>query len=83
MRELLAMSESGYWAWTMRPPSDRALTGASLTERIRKIHADSRGIYGSPRVHPELGRQRVRVGRKRAEQLMRLAGDSTATPGSG
>jgi putative transposase len=45
-----------------------------LTERIRAIHRDSRGTYGSPRVHAELGRQGVRVGCKRVERLMRAAG---------
>jgi putative transposase len=54
MCELLGVSESGYWAWTTRPPSDRALTDAWLSERIRRIHRDSRGIYGSLRVHAEL-----------------------------
>jgi putative transposase len=73
MCELLGVSESGYWAWTTRAPSDRALTDAWLTERIRKIHADSRGIYGAPRVHAQLRRQGIRIGRKRVERLMRAA----------
>ena len=74
MCELLGVSESGYWAWTTRAPSDRALTDAWLTERIRRIHRESRGIYGSPRVHAELARQGIAVGRKRVERLMRAAG---------
>jgi putative transposase len=74
MCELLGVSESGYWAWSKRPPSDRELSDAWLTERIRKIHADGRGTYGSPRVHAELRRQGIRVGRKRVERLMRAAG---------
>jgi transposase InsO family protein len=44
-----------------------------LTEHIRKIHADSGGIYGSPRVHAQLKREGVHVGRKRVERLMRQA----------
>lgn len=74
MCELLGVSESGYWAWCKRAPSDRELTDAWLTERIGKIHAASKGRYGSPRVHAMLAREGVRVGRKRVERLMRAAG---------
>jgi len=74
MCELLGVSESGYWAWARRPPSDRELTDAWLTERIRAIHASSSGRYGSPRVHAVLRRQGIRVGEKRVARLMALAG---------
>jgi putative transposase len=66
--------ESGYWAWVKRPPSDRELGDAWLVEQIRRIHAASSGRYGSPRVHAMLARDGIRVGRKRVERLMRLAG---------
>ena len=72
--ELLGVSQSGYWAWAKRPPSDRALNDAWLTERIRAIHAASKGRYGSPRVHAMLRRQGIRVGEKRVARLMALAG---------
>ena len=74
MCALLGVSVSGYWAWVKRPPSDRQLADAWLTERIRAIHASSGGRYGSPRVHAMLRRQGVRVGEKRVARLMALAG---------
>lgn len=74
MCELLGVSESGFWAWARRAPSDRELSDAWLTERIRAIHAASGGRYGSPRVHAMLRRQGVRVGEKRVARLMRGAG---------
>jgi putative transposase len=74
MCTLLGVSESGYWAWCKRPPSDRELTDAWLSERIRQVHAASKGRYGSPRVHAMLARQGIRIGRKRVERLMRAAG---------
>ena len=74
MCELLEVSESGYWAWCKRPPSDRELSDAWLTERIRQVHAASKGRYGGPRVHAMLRREGIRVGRKRVERLMRSAG---------
>jgi putative transposase len=72
--ELLGVSESGYWAWARRAPSDRALYDAWLTERIRAIHAASSGRYGSPSVHAMLARAGIRVGEKRVARLMVLAG---------
>jgi putative transposase len=72
MCRLLGVSRSGYHAWTRRAPSDRALTDVWLTERIKVIHAETRGVYGAPRVHAELRLAHgIRVGRKRVERLMR------------
>lgn len=71
---VLGVSRSGFHAWGGRPPSDLELSDARLRERISEIHAASRGTYGSPRVHAELRRQGIRVGKKRAERLMRAAG---------
>jgi putative transposase len=70
---MLGVSRSGFHAWRRRAPSDRTLSDAWLLERIREIHGQSRGTYGSPRVHAELRRRGVRVGRKRVERLMRKA----------
>jgi putative transposase len=72
--ELLGVSESGYWAWVKRAPSDRALYDTWLIEQIRMIHAASKGRYGSPRVHAMLRRRGLRVGEKRVARLMRAAG---------
>ena len=74
MCELLGVSESGYWAWCTRPPSDRELSDSWLTERIRAIHAASIGRYGIPRVHAMLAREGIHVGEKRVARLMALAG---------
>ncbi len=71
---VLGVSRSGFHAWERRAPSQRSLHDAWLVERIRAIHAHSRETYGSPRVHAELRRQGVRIGRKRAERLMRSVG---------
>ena len=73
---MLGVSRSGFNAWRRRAPSRRSLHDARLVERIRHIHERSRSTYGSPRVHAELRRQGVHVGRKRVERLMREAGIS-------
>ena len=45
-----------------------------LFAQIRRIHAGSRGTYGSPRVHRQLRRDDMRTGKKRVERLMRANG---------
>jgi len=75
MCRVLGVSRSGYHAWAAREPSVRAVADRRLTGRIVEIHELSRKTYGSPRVHAELRLEDdVRVGRKRVERLMRLAG---------
>jgi len=74
MCRLLGVSASGYWAWQRRPPSPRRQRDDELVVRIRSAHADSRGIYGAPRIHAELRASGVRCGRKRVARLMRREG---------
>ena len=40
--------------------------------KIRRIHAKSDGVYGSPRIQAELVDAGVRVGRHKVARLMRL-----------
>lgn len=75
MCRVLGVSRSGFCAWQARPPSERAMAGAWLTEQIQTIHAETRGVCGAPRVHAELAiAHQVRVGCKRVERLMAQAG---------
>lgn len=72
MSRLLGVSRQGFHAWERRAPSQRALQDAFLTERIREIHGQARGVYGAPRIHAELRMAHgIRVSRKRVERLMR------------
>ena len=72
---VLAVSRSGYYAWRSRPPSGRSVDDSRLGEMIRRVHTESRGLYGAPRIHAELREgHRLRCGRKRVARLMRRAG---------
>ncbi|MCA1699231.1 MAG: IS3 family transposase, partial [Actinobacteria bacterium] len=71
MCRLLGVSRSGFHAWLRRRPSRRWVSDVRLLELIQAIHSESRGSYGSPRIHAELRNRGVRVGRKRVERLMR------------
>ena len=79
MCRLLGVSTSGYYAWLGRPPSRHEAEDAFLLERVRDIHAASRGTYGAPRIHAELVADGRRVGRKRVAKLMRAAGFAGAS----
>lgn len=72
---LLGVSRSGYYEWKDRPLSAREQDNELLLKQIKQVHADSRGSYGSPRVHAELtlGLGLV-VNEKRVARLMRSAG---------
>ena len=59
MCEVLKVSRSGYYAWESRPPSLRQRGNEELLRQIREIHAQSRSLYGSPRIAAELKKQGV------------------------
>jgi putative transposase len=44
MCRMLGVSRSGYYGWTMRPPSARKRADAALTGKIREIHRRSRDL---------------------------------------
>jgi putative transposase len=71
---VLKVSPSGYYAWRDRPPSQRSMSDAVMTERIRSIHAESDASYGMPRVRAELIDQGTPISRTRVARLMRKAG---------
>ena len=72
--ELLGVSRAGYYAWKSREPSQRAQQDELLKARIREVHEESRGSYGSPRVHRALKEKTAGLGRRRVARLMREEG---------
>jgi putative transposase len=71
------VSASACYAWITRreqEPQAAEPAQAELMARIRTIHAESAGTYGSPRVTHELRRRGWRVNHKRVERLMAARG---------
>ena len=72
---LLGVSESGYYAWKARVPSNRQIRHAWLLEHIQAVHEATRGVYGARRVWAELTMGLgLQVGRSQVELVMSRAG---------
>ena len=74
MCEALEVSPSGYYAWRNRPECRRKREDRRLILEIKTVHRQSRGTYGSPRVHADLAAMGLRHGKKRIARLMRENG---------
>ncbi len=74
MCRVLKVSRSGYYTWRVRPESQRAKTDRQLTRVMRRLHAESKGVYGSPKLTGDLRDEGFSCGRHKVARLMRLAG---------
>jgi len=74
MCRILAVSRSGYYAWSNRQESAHAQRDAELTAEIVKIDQDHEGRYGIDRIHAELAKQGHATSQRRVRRLARSAG---------
>lgn len=74
MCDMLKVSESGYYAWLKREPSQRMCQDGELKQVIVSIWKTCHGIYGAPRIYKELKAQGIRMSQKRVARLMREVG---------
>jgi putative transposase len=72
--ELMKVSRSACYAARGGEPSSRKQDDAGLAAQVKKVHGESKGRYGSPRVRAQLQAQGRRHSRKRAARLMRVQG---------
>lgn len=71
MCTVLKVSRSGYYAWRNRRPSRRRIDNQELLGHIRRVHAQSRKLYGSPRITVELQAKGFRCGKNRVARIMK------------
>ena len=70
----LDVTRSGYHAWLKAAASARTQADAVLLPKIRELHREHKGRYGTPRLRHELAAQGLKHGCKRIARLMRQAG---------
>lgn len=68
---VLGITRQGYYAFVHRPASAHVKEEAALRERLRTLHDESRGTYGSPRMLRALRAEGLRVGKRRIERALR------------
>jgi len=71
---LLGVSPSGYYAWATRQHSARRRDSVRLVAKVRAVHAQTRGVYGSRRMTRELRADGEPTSRNRVARLMRQHG---------
>jgi transposase InsO family protein len=73
---ILGVSRSGFYAWGRRPSSARAEENEKLIAAMKRIHDESRGTYGLPRIHEQLKQDGKVVSKGRVSRLMKKTGIS-------
>jgi len=68
---VLGVSRSGFFAWLKRGISRRRQRRQELAVKVRAVHREHRGVYGSPRVCAALNAQGEKVCRHTVARVMR------------
>ena len=74
MLNKLKLSKSGYYDYLKRIPCKQKIRKEKLTAKIKKIHKESRGIYGAPKIAKILQKEGNKVSEKYVGNIMRENG---------
>lgn len=74
MLEKLNVSKSGYYDYLKRVPCKTKIRKAVLTSEIKKIHEESKQIYGAPKITVKLRQAGHRVSERYVGKIMRENG---------
>lgn len=64
MLKKLKLSKSGYYEYLKRKPCRQKIRKARITEKIKKIHKDSKEIYGAPKITKILKKEGEKISEK-------------------
>ena len=65
------VSQSSYYDWLKRTPSDRKLRDAEIIREVTDIFNKHKKIFGSPRVYKELNEKTFKCGKHKVSRIMR------------
>ena len=71
---LLEVSRAAFYQWARHLASVRQRSDHKLVEKIKAVYGDSKGTYGSPRVHAQLRADDEICGENRVARLMQQQG---------
>jgi putative transposase len=74
MARLLNVSRSGFYAWSKRLPSRRAVRAERIEAKIAWFHGESDEVSGSPRILADLREDGETISRKTVAKAMRRLG---------
>jgi putative transposase len=74
MARLLEVSRSGFYAWSARLPSKRAVRAEKIEAKIAWFHGESDEVSGSPRILADLREDGEVISRKTVAKAMRKLG---------
>ena len=74
MCRCLKVSHSGYYDWRGRPISERAKENDRLLGRIKTLHTESDGVFGSGRIWEDLRYSGESCSKHRVARLMQKSG---------
>jgi transposase InsO family protein len=74
MCRVYGVTRGGYYTWKHRKACSRSLKDKRLLSEIEQLFENSRGTYGSPRIHQALLSKGYRLGAKRIARIMRENG---------
>jgi transposase InsO family protein len=74
MCQMLEVSQSAYYDWLKRPESAHSQEDKQFGEQVKKIHEQSRGIYGARRIRKEMIDNGESISRTRVSRLMKEQG---------
>lgn len=73
MCQVLKLSRSGFYQWSKREPSARAIANQELLTEVKTVYETSDETYGSPRITSELKAKGISCSKSRVARVMHKA----------